>query len=346
MQTTAAILVETGHPLELVSLDLPVLQSGQALVEIAYSGVCHTQLLEARGRRGTDRWLPHCLGHEGTGRVIDLGPAVTRVGPGQPVVLSWIRGAGAEGGGVVYRWRHRRVNAGPVTTFQHHAVVSENRLTPIAGLDLKQGVVLGCALPTGVGAVVNVARTRPGEAIAVFGAGGVGLCAVIGAGLAGAYPVIAVDINPTKLALARQLGASHALEPAADGGVEDLVREAAGGFLDVAIEATGLPALMAAALRLVKPQGGRAVIVGNAHHGQALTLDPGQLNQGKSLLGTWGGDSLPERDTPRYAKLLAAGRITVEALLGESYRLAEINRALDDLEAGAAFRPVIDMAEG
>jgi S-(hydroxymethyl)glutathione dehydrogenase / alcohol dehydrogenase len=103
MKTSAAILVETGHPLELVELDIPPLKPGQVLVEIAYSGVCHTQLLEARGHRGTDRWLPHCLGHEGTGRVLEIGPAVTCIKPGQPVILSWIRGAGTEGGGVSYR---------------------------------------------------------------------------------------------------------------------------------------------------------------------------------------------------------------------------------------------------
>jgi S-(hydroxymethyl)glutathione dehydrogenase / alcohol dehydrogenase len=346
MKTEAAILVETGRPLDIVELDVPALQAGQVLVEIAYSGVCHTQLSEARGHRGVDRWLPHCLGHEGTGRVLETGPAVTRVKPGQEVILSWIRGAGAEAGGVAYRWGERVVNAGLITTFQRHAVVSESRLTPnVAGVDLKAGVVLGCALPTGFGAVVNVARVRPGEAVAVLGTGGVGLCAVIGAAMAGAHPIIAIDLNPAKLELARRLGASHAIDAASDmAAVEEAVRAATGGgLLDVAIEATGLPSVMATALRLVRPQGGRAVVIGNARFGDQLSFDPAQLNQGKSLLGTWGGDSVPERDYPRYGRLLAAGRIAVEPLLNRSYTLDGINQALADLEVGKAFRPVIAM---
>lgn len=347
MKTEAAILVETSRPLELVQLDIPALKPGQVLVEIAYSGVCHTQLLEARGHRGTDRWLPHCLGHEGTGRVLETGPAVTRVKPGQEVILSWIRGAGVDAGGVTYHWGERAVNAGLVTTFQRHAIVSENRLTPaLGGLDLRQGVLLGCALPTGFGAAVNVARVQPGEAVAIFGAGGVGLCAIMGAAMAGGHPVIAIDVNPAKLELARQQGATHTVETSSEDAVDDRVREAAGGLLDVAIEATGLPSIMATAMRVVRPQGGRAVIIGNARFGQQLVLDPGQLNQGKSLLGTWGGDSVPERDYPRYQRLLVAGRIGAEALLNRSYTLDDINGALEDLEAGKVFRPVIAMGQG
>src|ERR1700693_1670656 len=125
MKTDAAILVETGKPLVVAEIEIPALKQGQVLVEVAYSGACGTQVMEAGGLKGEDKWVPHCLGHEGTGTVLETGPAVTKVKPGDKVVLSWIKGRRIEAGGAVYDWDGRKVNAGGVTTFQRHAVVSE-----------------------------------------------------------------------------------------------------------------------------------------------------------------------------------------------------------------------------
>src|ERR1700722_13874690 len=176
MKTEAAILVQTGSPLVMAELEIPPLKPEQVLVEIGFSGACGTQVMEWRGDKGEDRWLPHCLGHEGTGSVLEVGSAVTKVKPGNAVVLSWIKGAGLEAGGAVYRWDGRSVNAGGVTTFQRHAVVSENRLTHLPqGLSPETAVLLGCAAPTGMGAVFNVLGVKAGDAVVVFGTGGIGL---------------------------------------------------------------------------------------------------------------------------------------------------------------------------
>ncbi len=197
MKTQAAILVQTGQPLVIADLDIPALKPGQALVEIAYSGACGTQVMEWRGDKGEDKWVPHCLGHEGTGTVLETGAAVTKVKAGDKVVLSWIKGHGVEAGGAVYGWEGRNVNAGGVTTFQRHAVVSENRLTHLpAGLDMDLAVLLGCAAPTGMGALFNTLKVQAGDAVAVFGSGGIGLNAIMAATFAGGFPVIAVDPSP------------------------------------------------------------------------------------------------------------------------------------------------------
>jgi len=129
MKTIAAVLEQLGRPLVLAELDVPALKPGQVLVEIALAGVCHTQLLECRGYRGQDPFLPHGLGHEGSGTVQEVGPGVTKCRPGDRVALSWIKGSGADVPGTVYSWNGRSVNAGGVTTFARHAVVSENRVT-------------------------------------------------------------------------------------------------------------------------------------------------------------------------------------------------------------------------
>ncbi|HEU0148682.1 MAG TPA: alcohol dehydrogenase catalytic domain-containing protein, partial [Bradyrhizobium sp.] len=146
MKTQAALLVQTGQPLVLADIEIPALKPGQALVEIAYSGACGTQVMEWRGDKGEDKWVPHCLGHEGTGTVLEVGSAITKVKAGDKVVLSWIKGSGIEAGGAVYDWDGKKVNSGGVTTFQRHAVVSENRLTLLPpDLPMDVAVLLGCA---------------------------------------------------------------------------------------------------------------------------------------------------------------------------------------------------------
>ncbi len=344
MQTAAAILVELAHPLEIVDLDIPPLQPGQVLVEIAYSGVCHTQLGEVRGVRGPDPFLPHCLGHEASGHVRDVGPGVTRVRTGQAVILSWIKGPGVNVPGTVYGWQGKKVNAGGVTTFSKFTVASENRLTPIADqFPLRAAALLGCPVPAGIGAVWNTAGAGSGKSVAVFGVGGVGCCAVWGAYFKGCHPIVAVDVNPWKLALARQFGATHTVETAIDSDVVSQVHQKVGGQLDFVIEASGRPSAMLQALHAVRPQGGIAVIVGNARHGEMLEIDPRWLNSGKQLRGTWGGDNLPERDFPHYQRLVEAGWLKLDPLLGKSYALADVNRALEELEQGTVARPILDM---
>jgi S-(hydroxymethyl)glutathione dehydrogenase/alcohol dehydrogenase len=343
MKTLAAVLVETGKPLVLAELEIPPLKPGQVLAEVTFSGVCHTQVLECRGYRGEDRYLPHCLGHEGSGRVCEVGPGVAKVKPGDRVILSWIRGSGADVPGTVYRWDGKAVNAGGITTFSRLSVISENRLTVLPeDISMRDAALLGCAVPTGLGSVFSTARPAPGQSMAVFGAGGIGLCAIAGAVIAGCIPVIAVDVLPEKLAAAREMGATEEVNAAGSDPVNEVLRLCPGGA-DFAIEATGRPKVMQQALACVRSQGGVAVIVGNARHGERMELDPRQLNQGKQLRGTWGGDNWPDRDYPRYCKLLASNRLSVTPLLSKPYPLGEINRAIDDLESGKAVRPLVDM---
>jgi len=344
MKTTAALLVQTGAPLVLAEIDIPALKPGQVLVEIAYSGACGTQVMEWRGDKGEDKWVPHCLGHEGTGTVLETGSAVTKMKAGDRVVLSWIKGSGIEAGGAVYAWGEKKVNAGGVTTFQRHAVVSENRLTLLpAELPMDLAVLLGCAAPTGMGAVYNVLKAQPGDAVAVFGTGGVGLHAVMAAALVGAMPVIAIDPNPTRRALAPLYGATHVIDPGAADVLTEIKKIIPQG-VDIAVESSGVPAAMEMAVNATRQQGGRAVVIGNARHGSVLSLSPSVFNQGKSLMGTWGGDSVPDRDYGRYARLLGSGRFPVRNLLSKPYALEQADRALQDLASGKIGRPLIDMS--
>jgi S-(hydroxymethyl)glutathione dehydrogenase/alcohol dehydrogenase len=346
VKTLGAVLVETGKPLALAELEIPPLAPGQVLIEVVITGVCHTQLLECDGHRGPDPYLPHCLGHEGSGVVRELGPGVTKVASGDFVILSWMKGSGADVAGTVYRWNGRGVNAGGITTWSRLAVISENRLTALpAEVPMREAALLGCAAPTGLGAVLNTARPSRGASLAVFGCGGIGLCAVAGAVVAGCGRIIAVDVSAEKLELARRMGATDAIRADVTDPVAEINRLCPGG-VDVAIEATGRPSAMRQALHGVRSRGGSAVIVGNARQGEGLEIDPRQLNQGKRLLGTWGGDNQPDADFPRYAGWLADGTLKLDPLVTRTYRLGEINQAVDDLRAGVCVRPLIDMRVG
>jgi S-(hydroxymethyl)glutathione dehydrogenase/alcohol dehydrogenase len=245
--------------------------------------------------------------------------------------------------GTQYGWRGKTVNAGAITTFSRFAVISENRLTPLSdGIDMVQAALLGCAVPTGVGSVWNTAGARPGHSCVVFGVGGVGLSAVAGAVLAGCSPVIAVDLVDERLAAARQLGATHGINPKTEDAVQQILKIVPGG-VDIALEATGRPAVMRQAVAAVRSQGGVAVVIGNSPEGEMLTIDPKQLNQGKQLRGTWGGDNVPDRDYPRYCELLRAGKLNVKPIVAQSYPLERVNEALHALEHGAVGRPIIAM---
>jgi len=343
VRTLAAVLVEPGRPLELMELQLPSLKSGQVLVDVAYSGVCHTQVLEVQGLRGRDPWCPHCLGHEAVGTVLETGPGVRKAKAGDAVVLTWIESDGANGGGVVYRNERGTVNAGPVATFVQRCVVSENRLVPLPrGIEPQLGVLLGCAAPTGMGSVINVAQAAEGRSVAVIGAGGVGSCAIVAAAYRKCHPIIAVDKIGSKLAIAKSLGATHAIDSTRDD-LSAAISAIVPGGPDIVIEATGRPEVMALALTLARRRGGTVVIIGNAPHGSEVTLDPALFNQGKRLLGTGGGDTRPDVDVPLYAEMLTDSKIAESGIFGARYELADINQALADLAQGHVGRPIIAM---
>lgn len=345
MKTKAAVLVEGGKPLEIMELEVPPLKPGQILVEISYSGVCHTQLLEAGGHRGPDSFLPHCLGHEGVGHVLEVGPNVTRASVGNTVILSWIKANGIDGGPVRYKADRTTVNAGPIATFMTTAVISEDRVSPLSDdrIPLERAAMLGCAVPTGFGLIFNTLSGHQGHSVVVFGLGGIGLCAVAAAAAVGCHPVVAVDPRADRRKAARALGATRDHEGGAEA-TANLRAIVPGGF-DLAVEATGRPDVMSQALAVVRPRGGCAAVAGNARFGETLAIDPRELNLGKRLLGTWGGDTDPDRDFPKFTRLIGERRIDLGPLSADAYPLERINDALNDLASGKVIRPMIAMAE-
>ncbi len=197
LEMKAAVLFRLNEPLQIIdAIEIPSLASGQVLVKVAFSGVCHSQLMEVRGKRGSDPYLPHMLGHEGSGIVMKIGLGVKKVKPGDKVVLGWIKGEGMDVPGTRYKHGDTVINAGGVTTFSDFTVVSENRCVKIPEqVPLDVAVLFGCALPTGAGIITNRIRPEAGSTLAIFGLGGVGMSALMASGLYNCSAVIAVDVE-------------------------------------------------------------------------------------------------------------------------------------------------------
>tara|TARA_B100000959_G_scaffold249724_1_gene277676 strand:+ start:118 stop:1173 length:1056 start_codon:yes stop_codon:yes gene_type:complete len=333
--TKAAILVKLGRPLVVAEVELPeVLGVGQVLVNVHYSGICGSQLGEIDGIKGEDRFLPHLLGHEGSGTVLAVGPGVRHLEPGNTVVLHWRKGSGIESETPIYQWKGRKLNAGWVTTFNEYAVVSENRCTPLPpNSDLQVATLFGCAVTTGFGVVENNARLRIGESIVVLGVGGVGLNVVQAASLVSAYPVIAVDLFDNRLDLARQVGATHLIN-SSNADLQQEIRAILGTWgADVVVDTTGLPEMVQLGLASTKPQG-RVVMVGVPVAGSQVGLFSLPLHFGKKLSGSHGGDIDPPIDIPRYHDLYRSGRMELQGLITNTFPIEEINEAIAAMRFG------------
>ncbi len=341
------MLVQLKRPLELQELEIPVLRHGQVLVKILASGICGSQLGEIDGAKGEDRYLPHLLGHEGCGEVLEVGAGVSRVRAGDRVVMHWRKAAGHECEPPRYGSARGPVNAGWVTTLSREAVVSENRVTPVPSTTpVAVAALMGCATTTGMGVITHDARVKIGESLLLLGSGGIGLSTIQAARLAGAFPIVAVDRFANRLELAGQLGADHCLDSTEPELESRLAALAPDGGYDVVIESTGHVPFIESAYRLAQPQG-RIVLVGVPRAGDCATLFTLPLHFGKTLTGSHGGESQPDRDIPRYLRLYGAGRLNLDSLISRTYALEEVNQAIGHMRSGAfAGRCIISPVAG
>lgn len=342
MKTLAAILVEQNKPLEIKELEIPPLKRGQVLVQMAYSGLCHSQLNEWKGTKGLDPYLPHTMGHEGSGIVLEIGEGVSKVKPGDHVVLSWIKGTGLDAPSTSYRAKEQVVNSGAISTFLEKAVVSENRVIPIPrDVALKEAALLGCAIPTGAGVIFNDMQVQEGRSIVVFGIGGIGSSAILAASYAKAFPIIAVDVHDEKLERAKKFGATHTVHASKENLAQKLHEILNGKGADYALESAGRREVMEAAFECVRPSGGHCVLAGNLPKSQKIQIDPFELIKGKKITGTWGGGARIDQDIPRYIDLFLKDQNRLLPLISHEVRLGQINELMDSLNQGLIARGMI-----
>jgi len=343
MKIQAAILVETKQPLavEEITWHGP-LRFGQVLVQLHFSGICGAQINEIEGAKGPDKFLPHLLGHEGSGEVLEVGEGVTRVKPGDHVVLHWRQAAGIQSPTPSYNWKGRKVNSGWVTTFNSHAVISENRLTPIPkDFPMNLAPLFGCSVTTAVGVVNNDAHLKIGQSVVVFGVGGVGLNICQAAALVSADPIIGVDITEEKVAMAKKWGATQAFNSKTDSGFLEKIHALVGsGGADVVIETTGNARVIETAYALTRPDG-RTILVGVPTKGDNVSIYTLPLHFKKILKGSHGGSVEPDILSPRLIRLVQAGRMNLTGLFTHTFPLQEINAAIDSIRRSEVGRVLI-----
>ena len=340
----AAILTELNAPLVVGDLELPAqLSFGQVLVKVHYSGICGAQINEIEGAKGPDKFLPHLLGHEGSATVLDVGPGVRTVKNGDRVVMHWRPSAGLQSETPAYQWNGKRVNAGWVTTFNDHAVVSENRMTVMpAGFDRKIAPLFGCAVTTAMGVVNRDAAVEIGQSVVVFGVGGVGVNIVQSAAMVSAHPIVAVDIVDSKLEWAKRFGATHAFN-SGSGEIAARIREVVGaGGADVVVDTTGRAKVIELAYELTHPDG-KTILVGVPRKGDNISIYSLPLHFRKVLTGSHGGSAEPHVDIPRYVRLMRAGKMTLDGLVTHEFPLERVNDAIDVVKRGEAGRVLLKM---
>ncbi|MFD7317389.1 Zn-dependent alcohol dehydrogenase [Streptomyces sp. NPDC059883] len=354
----AAILSAVGAPLEIAGIELPEPGPGRVRVRLAAAGVCHSDLSLSNGTMRIP--LPAVLGHEGAGTVVSVGEGVTRVAPGDGVVLNWAPSCGtcpacalgevwlcdsalAGAAGVHARTAdgtdlHPGLNVG---AFAEETVVAANCVLPLpAGVPLTDAALLGCAVLTGYGAVHHAARVRAGESVVVFGVGGVGLAVLQSARIAGAGPVVAVDVSPEKEALARAAGATEYVV-ASDTTAKDIRRLTGGRGADVAVECVGRATTIRTAWDSTR-RGGRTTVVGIGGKDQRVTFNALELfHWGRTLSGCVYGNSDPSKDLPVLAEHIRAGRFDLSALVTERIGLDGIPAAFENMLAGRGGRALV-----
>jgi alcohol dehydrogenase len=365
MRVRAAVLREMGlpapyaqsRPLEVVELELAPPGPGEMLVRVGAAGLCHSDLSVIDGSR--PRAMPMALGHEAAGDVVSVGDGVTDFAEGDRVVLAFVPacgscaaceagrpalcepGAAANTAGTLLsgerRWGEGINHHLGVSAFAEHIVVSERSAVKVdPSLPYEIAALFGCAVLTGVGAVLNSANVEPGHSVAVFGLGGVGLAALLGAQMAGATQVIGVDVVEEKLSLARSLGA----EAVAAGDVER-VRSLTGGGADRVIETVGNADVLAQAYAATR-RGGTTVTVGLPHPSKMLSIPAVSLvAEERTLKGSYLGSCSPRRDIPRFVEDFQAGRLAVDALLTHRLSLDELNEGFDRLARGEGVRQAL-----
>lgn len=372
MKIRSAVLRQMGAPMPFVNSQPLVITElvlappgpGEVLVKLIASGLCHSDLSVINGTR--PRPLPMALGHEASACVVEAGAGVTHVRPGQPVALVFVPSCGhcmpcmegrpalCEPGGAantrgeLLGGGQRLSEAGQgvyhhcgVSAFSDHAVVSARSCVPIdEDIDWVEAAVFGCAVLTGVGAVLNTAQIKAGASALVVGLGGVGLAALLGARAAGAQPLVAVDTQAAKLALALELGATHAVN-ASDPDAVAKVREYTQGGADYAFEFAGRVPAMQLAYAATR-RGGTTVTAGLPHPDDRWPLQQLSLTaEERTVKGSYIGSSIPARDIPRYIGLYKAGRLPVNRLIGQKLPLEQINEGFDRLANGTGLRDLI-----
>jgi len=329
----AAVLVKKNKLKVYSNIILPKLDENQVLVKIVYSGICGSQLFEIKGLRGKDKFLPHLLGHEATGIVKDLGKNVKNVKRGDKVFLSWIKDNKKDAKKPQYKKNNKIINAGNITTLSNMSIISSNRVFKLPkNINFKSGVLLGCALPTGAGIVIN--NRSKNNKILIIGLGGVGLSSLLASLYFKTKHIDILEKNPLKI--------NHIKKKIQKKNINYFkkINYLKKNYYDLVIETSGTTKMITNSMDFVTI-GGKLVFASHPKFNSKIKLNPFDLILGKKIYGTWGGGINFKKDLNTLTKILSSFPKINNLFFNKTYQLNNINSAIKDFEKGVVIRPLI-----
>ncbi len=333
----AAILEKIKKDLKIKKLKLKNPQKNQILIKLKYSGVCRSQIMEIDGKRENKKWLPHMLGHEGTGIIIKLGPNVKNFKIGDRVFLSWIKKNKKDCDEINFFCKDKKVNAGKITTFSSHSIISTNRVYHLPrSINLKMGALLGCAFPTGFGMIINNISKRKKIKLLIIGLGGVGLSSLIAANSLKYSNVDILEKNKSKIKYMQKFFKNKNFRFFSN----DLSIKK--NYYDNVVETSGDEKVISKSLDFIHNEG-KVVFASHPDKKSKIKINPHDLIKGKKIIGSWGGNITFEKDMKKIIQIIKNSKFINKLFLNKIYSLNKVNLALNDLRKGKVIRPILKL---
>lgn len=336
----AAVLVKNNKPLKFYKLKLKKLDANQVLVRILYSAFCSSQYGEISGIKGKDLFLPHCLGHEASATVVEVGENVSKVKKNDLVVLHWMKSSGSETGGIKFESKNslKPINAGQITTFSEYSIVSENRLTKIPKKKFNSKILplMGCSLPVAISTLEKILNIRLGKKILIIGGGALGLPMIHYCKKMSLSNIDVIEIRKKAIKKSKIFGSTKVYKNVND---SNLILNLKNNFYDYIVDTTGSSKLLSQILQY--PSKGKIVLVGVPKFNEKLAINTLKLNYGLKLIGSYGGDFSPQEDLLRYLTFFVKTKFNFNEYIDRTYNLKNINKLVKDYKNNKIFGKAI-----
>jgi S-(hydroxymethyl)glutathione dehydrogenase/alcohol dehydrogenase len=340
---TAAVLFKLNSNLKILKLNIPNLKPDQVLVKISYSSICRSQLMEIFSGRDNKKWLPHMLGHEGSGTVVDIGKNVKEFKKGEKVILTWISNKKKKNN-IRYNYNKKFpiINAGNITTFSNLSIISKNNLVKKPkNLNFKFSALLGCCFATGPGMVFNETNPKKNSKVVLIGLGGVGLGVLLALKEKKIKSVFIIEKDPKKIEIAKKLGFKNYTKSIKKKDHSKIINFFK-SKVDLCYESAGSTKTIEFGISIIK-NNGRLHFASHPENSKKIKISPHEIIKGKKITGSWGGGCKPKRDFKKFAKIINKNLKLIKLIFKNEYKLTNINTAINNLKNNRDFRPMIKM---